>query len=284
MTREEAFELIPLYAVGVLDREEAHAVEDFMRDASAEERHELSEWRDVVSMLPLALPEIAPPERLKARLLDRIAEDSEDQETQLLYRIVDSKAAPVVESPAKVLPFTSARKFETSPQRWLLMAATVLLALTSAFLVWRNGYVAAQRDAITAERDRVAAELERAKKEREEIYASLTAASKIVPMAGDETPQANAKVIWDMKQQVWKIFIVNLPPPPSGKDYQLWYVTNKNQKISASVFSTDSSGNTVLTLTLPPQALTGLAATAVTLEPKGGSPQPTGKFYLKAAI
>jgi anti-sigma-K factor RskA len=62
-------------------------------------------------------------------------------------------------------------------------------------------------------------------------------------------------------------------------------VTGK-AKISAAVFhpSADEQGRTVLTLKLPPEALAGLAATAVTLEPKGGSPQPTGKFYLKASI
>ena len=102
-------------------------------------------------------------------------------------------------------------------------------------------------------------------------------------MAGDETPQSNAKVVWDTKAQQWAIYIFDLPAPPSDKDYQLWYVT-KNAKISAAVFRTDEQGRTVLKLTLPPDALAGLAATAVTLEPRGGSPQPTGKFYLKASI
>src|SRR5262249_11446145 len=150
---------------------------------------------------------------------------------------------------------------------------------TSAFLLWRNAYVSGQRDMIAAERDRIAKELDSEKKAKEDIYASLTNDSRIVSMIGDETPQANAKIVWDKKNQVWKIFIFDLPAPPSGKSYQLWWVAN-NQKISAKVFSTE----TVLTVVLPPQALDGLALTAVTLEPKGGSPQPTGKFYLKAAI
>jgi len=107
--------------------------------------------------------------------------------------------------------------------------------------------------------------------------------TKVIAMAGDEAPQANAKVMWDTKAQQWVIYIFDLPTAPSDKDYQLWYVT-KNAKISAAVFRPDDQGRTVLKLTLPPDALSGLAATAVTLEPKGGSPQPTGKFYLKASI
>ncbi|MGH9845446.1 MAG: anti-sigma factor [Blastocatellia bacterium] len=268
MTRDEAKELFPLYAVGALDADELREVEIYLRDASASEKAELTGWREVAAMLPLGLPEIAPPEHLKARLLDRIAQD-----------------APAGETTAKILPFTSARRPAPNAQRWLLMAASILLACTSAFLLWRNSQVAGERDALVAERNQISEELERERREKEEIYASLTAASKIVPMAGKATPQANAKVVWDTKQQVWKIFIVNLPAPPSDKDYQLWYVTNKAQKISAAVFRPDPRGHTMLTLTLPREALTGLAATAVTLEPKGGSPQPTtSNFQLVGQI
>lgn len=102
-------------------------------------------------------------------------------------------------------------------------------------------------------------------------------------MVGEETPQANAKVVWDTNARQWTIYIFDLPAPPSDKDYQLWYVT-KDAKIGAAVFRTDEQGRTVLKLTPPPGALAGLASTAVTLEPRGGSPQPTGKFYLKASI
>ena len=89
-------------------------------------------------------------------------------------------------------------------------------------------------------------------------------------------------VVYQQTQR-WVIYIFDLPTPPSDKDYQLWYVTAK-AKINARVFSTDEQGRAYFKLTLPSEALSGLAATAMTLEPKGGSPQPTGKFYLKASI
>src|SRR5262249_37278248 len=151
---------------------------------------------------------------LRARLLDHIAEEPEEQEAELLYRIVDSETAPVTEeTPAKVLPFTPARKFELNPQRWLLMAASILLACTSAFFFWRSAYVAGQRDAIAADRDRIAKELESKNKENEGLIASLKEASKVILMAGVETPQANAKVLWNQEQGVWDVFVFNLPAP-----------------------------------------------------------------------
>jgi anti-sigma-K factor RskA len=260
MTREETKELIPQYAIGALDAEDAHAVEAFLRAASPEDQREATEWRGIISMLPLSLPQVAPPEHLRARLLERIAGGPSISDAE--------------ETTAKILPFARpAPKIEPRMQRWLLMAASLLLACTSAYLFWQNSR-------LSSERDRIAAQLEVKQREYDTVISPST---KVVAMAGDEAPQANAKVIWDTKQQVWKIFIFDLPMPPSDKDYQLWYVT-KDQKISAAVFRPDTKGRSMLTLTLPPQALNGLAATAVTLEPKGGSPQPTGKFYLKAAI
>ena len=107
--------------------------------------------------------------------------------------------------------------------------------------------------------------------------------TKVIAMVGDEAPQASAKVFWDTNRQEWVVYVFDLPSLPSDKSYQLWYVT-KDAKISAQVFQPDATGRVTLRLRLPKEALAGLAATAVTLEPRGGSPQPTGKFYLKAAI
>ena len=77
--------------------------------------------------------------------------------------------------------------------------------------------------------------------------------------------------------------VFNLPAPPAGMDYQLWYVT-KDAKLSAAVFRPNAQGRYELRLALPAGVPEKLAATAVTLEPGGGSPQPTGRFYLMAQI
>jgi anti-sigma-K factor RskA len=275
MTRDEAKEQFALYAVGAVDEIEARAVEDYLRAAPADDLREAAAWSEVAAAIPLALPEAAPSLSLRSRLLDRIAMEAGAMPVQ-----------PVAEQTAKILPFKQPIR-QTAPgtQRWLLMAASLLLACASAILWWRNTQIAGERDSLVAQRNQIASELERERSEKQDLYASLKASSKIVPMDGKETPQANAKVVWDTKQQVLKIFILDLPSPPSDKDYQLWYVTKKQQKISAQVFRPESSGRMVLTLTLPREALAGgLAATAVTLEPRGGSPQPTGKFYLLGQI
>jgi len=69
----------------------------------------------------------------------------------------------------------------------------------------------------------------------------------------------------------------NLPPLPTGKTYQLWIITNK--PISAGVFTLDHGHKGRLLLRDIP-GVSQIKKFAVSLEPAGGRPQPTGSIYL----
>ena len=279
MEWKKAKAIAPLYVIGALDQKTAHDVEAALDSATPEQQRVFARWRDVAALLPQALPLQTPPDYLRERLLNRIAEET--QQTLIEIAVEESTMKEIAErDEKKVLPVVQPRRGESRTARWLLLAATALLAFTSAYLFTQSAKLARERDDLSRERNRLTEELAGWGRQVDDIVSPRT---KVIAMVGDETPQANAKVLWDTKAQQWVIYIFDLPAPPSDKDYQLWYVT-KNAKISAAVFRTDEQGRTVLKLTLPPDALAGLAATAVTLEPRGGSPQPTGKFYLKASI
>jgi anti-sigma-K factor RskA len=279
MTWDEVKELAPLYVIGALDEKATRDLEASLHVATPEQRRVVAKWLDVAALLPQALPLQTPPDYVKERVLTRVAEEA--QKTPIEIAVEESTMKEVAErAEKKVLPFVQPRRAESRTARWILIAATALLAFTSAYLFNQNTKLARERDHMARERDDISRELAMS---REEVDGIVSPWTKVIAMVGEETPEANAKVVWDTKANQWVIHIFNLPPPPSDKQYQLWYVTKK-AKISAWVFSTDEQGRTVLKLTLPTEALAGLAATAVTLEPKGGSPQPTGKFYLKASI
>ena len=254
MTWEEVKELAPLYVIGALDLKAAQAVENFLRNATPLQKSEFAEWTEVSSLLPAALPQPEVPSHLKDLLLSQIAASE--------FPGVSSNS----QSTAKVIPFQSKRRSTMQTPQWLLLAATIALVFTSVFLAWQNAKLSGQLSNVQSQLDGV-----------------LSPYTRVISMKGVEIPQANAKVLWDTRTQTWKVLVHDLPAPPSDQDYQLWYVT-KDAKINAAVFHTNKKGDFELNLSLPPEALNGLAATAVTLEPKGGSPQPTGKFYLMAAI
>jgi anti-sigma-K factor RskA len=271
--------MAPLYVIGALDEKTAQDLEASLHSATPQKQRVIARWRDLATLLLQALPIQTPPDYLRERLLNRIAEET--RQTPIEIAVEESTSKEMAErAEKKVLPFVQPRRAESRPARWLLVAAAALMAFTAGYLFKQNADLAHERDNVARERDDLSKEMAMWRRQVDDIVSPKT---RIIAMVGAETPQANAKVVWDTNAQQWAIYIFDLPAPPSDKDYQLWYVT-KNAKISAAVFRTDEQGRTVLKLTLPPDALADLAATAVTLEPRGGSPQPTGKFYLKASI
>src|SRR5215510_633275 len=272
-------EIAPLYVIGALDDKTAQDVEAWLQSATPQQLRVIARWRDVAALLPQALPLQSPPDYLKERLLNRIAEGS--QQTPIETAVEESTSEEMPEpAEKKVLLVVQPRRSESRTAHWLLIAATALLAFTAGYQLKQNTDLARERDNVALERDDLSKEMAIWRRHVDDIVSPRT---RIIAMVGDEAPQANAKVIWDTSAQQWDIYIFDLPAPPSDKVYQLWYVT-QNAKDGGADLRTNEQGRFVLKLTLPPEALVGLAATAVTLEPRGGSPQPTGKTYLKAAI
>jgi len=103
---------------------------------------------------------------------------------------------------------------------------------------------------------------------------------RVVPLAGtDAQPESGARLLWDAAGGQVYFFAHGLIPAGEGLDYQLWVVTQGGEKISVGVFDADGRGTAALrkTIDLPAD---DLAAVAVTDEPEGVSPQPTGAFHL----
>lgn len=265
MTWDEVKELAPLQAIGALDEETSRALDDFLRDATPAQQRELAEWQEIASLLPLSLPNTEVPVRLKADLMARIAAEDKPATAE--------RKATTYSSNAKLLPHQPKPQTARPVRRWLLAVATIALAFSSGYLAWQNYRITSQLSDSNFKLETLQRQFE----------AFLSPSTKVISMNGVETPQAHAKVVWNTDSQTWDVHIKNLPAPPSDKDYQLWYVT-ADAKINAAVFRTGENGTLELKLNVPREALNGLAATAVTLEPKGGSPQPTGKFYLMAKI
>ena len=90
-------------------------------------------------------------------------------------------------------------------------------------------------------------------------------------------PDARARALWSRTRGL--VFsAANLPPLPAGKVYQVWVVTEQ-APVSAGLLVPDvSGGGTAYYMT--PQDIGPPVAVAVTLEPAGGVPAPTGDRYL----
>jgi anti-sigma-K factor RskA/putative zinc finger protein len=89
-----------------------------------------------------------------------------------------------------------------------------------------------------------------------------------------------AWMFWDHVSNRWTLVARDLPVPAAGRTYQLWLVTPK-AKISAGTFTPrpDGAAEVQATYALAPDQLTAIA---VTEEPAGGVPQPTGALIISA--
>lgn len=91
-------------------------------------------------------------------------------------------------------------------------------------------------------------------------------------------------VLWNERTKTWVFYAFNMPQPPPGKEYQVWFMTEKEGPVSAGLFTPDQSGTGVV-LAKPPSKLYGeIVAAAVTLEPAGGLPKPSGEMYLRGSL
>jgi len=164
---------------------------------------------------------------------------------------------------------------------WLAAAALVGLVATSALLVSsrirrdeqladaRAAYIGAARRA-----DSLGALLA----DREQLVGSLSGSDvAVLELASGGARAPRGRMFWDRATNRWTFFAHNLPAPPAGRMYQLWLVT-PTARISAGTF-TPRDREAVVRAEYA-LARDSLRAVAVTEEPAGGVPQPTGTIVL----
>ncbi|HLY36469.1 MAG TPA: anti-sigma factor [Candidatus Binatia bacterium] len=103
-------------------------------------------------------------------------------------------------------------------------------------------------------------------------------ATSVVSLAGlDPSPAAKARLLWNTGRG-GLLVTADLPPAPGGKTYELWAIAG-GKPLPAGVFGVDASGRATVRV----EPIAGVAAIdvfAVTLEPAGGVPAPSGPMYL----
>ena len=88
-------------------------------------------------------------------------------------------------------------------------------------------------------------------------------------------------MMWNRASNDWVMVTYNLRPPKPGMTYQVWIVTD-DAKISAGTFKPDASGRTMMRARYALDR-NALRSVAVTEEPEGGMPAPTGPMVIAGA-
>jgi uncharacterized coiled-coil protein SlyX len=129
------------------------------------------------------------------------------------------------------------------------------------------------------QREQQLAELKKGLGKRDELTAFLRSPNmEVVALTGSEQAKsAGGLLVYDPDTQKALFYAFNMPPLPADKTYQLWAIMEK--PVSAGIFGTDPGNKTRIMIRGIPD-LSRIKKFAVTMEPSGGRPQPTGQIYL----
>jgi anti-sigma-K factor RskA len=304
-------ETAALYALGALSQHEARAFEFHLHEGCTACDVELKQFEQVAGLLGSTAEPVAPPAYLRDLLAVRIQRETlpltspsttsssipppSSVRTNSTAKTISSASVIPFREPklaSKPSPETGARvQLPVAPRlssgpAWLpwAVAAALLIAFLYTLSAWRT-----DQRSLQAAMDQDKAELkeqlakEAAKStEMAQINSVLSSPEvQTIELAGQEpAPGSSARVYWDVQGARW-VVTADLPPAPEGKVYQLWFVT-PDAKISAGLISLDKNGHG-FTVVQFPSSVTQLNAAAITLEPEGGSEQPTMPIYALGA-
>ncbi len=265
MMGEERQERAALYALGLLDADEAGAFEHELA-ADGELRALTADLRETVALLAWAETNGSPPPELKARVLAAVAEET--------------KAPHPATGEVIVRP--------SAWTRWAPWAAAAVLTLFAGALAWsaadgrKRSHRAVQAEQTALLESRALAERLRASEARNSLppppalQQVAFCALEPVPAAQRTGPQA--AVLWDAAHRRGRLRITQLAPAGKGQDYQLWTVEDgRKDPVSAGVVKVGPDGSAEIGF--QPQNDDGKApvvAFALSVERAGGVPKNEG--------
>jgi hypothetical protein len=167
---------------------------------------------------------------------------------------------------------------------WLALAASILLIVGIGVMAsvlrerenLRQALVGAT--ASTQRSQRATDSLRSLVMSRDSLLAGITGRDvAMVQLTSSAAREPSAMMFWDHSRNGWTLIAHNLPALKPGRTYQLWLVTPTG-KISAGTFMPEN-GEAMVRATYA-LARDSLRAVAVTDEPAGGMPQPTGSMVV----
>lgn len=264
--------VLELYVLGDLSPEEALQVEEMAS--------QYPEVRDEIAAIEQAMEQYA---------MQNAVEPSADVETRLFEKLglseveenVNVQPEPIyTEEPRIIRLDGSDAKVRTL--RYALVACIALLVISTAALFITYNKLNAAHDQIASlnlDKQKFAGVVSKLEFENQGLdNMAAMADSKewaTIRMAGQAfSPNSKMKVYWNKKDKSVLINYVamDLPKTDAAHQYQLWALVN-GKPVSLGVFGkTDSTNNEAL---VKMQAIQEAQAFAVTIEPMGGSVNPT---------
>ena len=253
-------ELLSFYALDSLTDEEREIVETYLEE-HPEARLQVDEMQSAVSALPYGVSPVEPSPRTRAALLARVAADEGTR----------SGAKEPARRPAR-----------PNPVRGENILRTFTLGIATLAVVWvmiLNTRIARLQDEIAALNDAVVAQSNALQQFEARLPQATPSAVITVSLKGTEAePRAQGQLIADPSSTSAVLIIIGLSPLEPGRTYQVWLIDG-GAPVSAGLLTVDEQGQGVLVVTSE-EAIGSFNSLGISVEPEGGSPQPTGEIVV----
>ena len=282
LTCDDVRDLAPLYVLDALEADEAAAVRAHLATC-ADPHAELAELGGVVPYLADSLEPLEPPAAVGERIAAAVQADlrGRARDESAAARLVGGYGSPAAAGSAAPVPAPAptrtnapidlagagAARRPRPAWRWVLEAAAVLA------LVGVVGW-----DLV------LQGQLDSARRQASLLGSALTAAAQagsVTATLQGSGPAASVSGFVVASSGGTNYMIVSgLPDPGAGRTYQAWYLEGQTA-VSAGVFPLGPEGVTVVSMA----GVAGpVSAVALTIEPSGGSSQPTSQPIVLANL
>jgi len=279
LSHEQALDLAPLYALGVLEPAEADAVREHLATC-AEDHTEFAELGSVAPVLLEDVELVEPPEALRSRILAAAAADLEARGVAPAAMAVTAAGPPAAAAP---ITFPDAAEREARRQAaeapapksglarmndWVFRIAAVLaIVVLGAWNVLLQRDLAAEQDYRTAVTQVI------------EVAGQPGSSLAVISGQGGEPARGLAAV----DEQGTVVFAMrDLSPTERNEVYTAWSIVGDNAPVNIGEFTVDSAGTGSLT-TAAAVAAPG-ATLALTLEPGRGATTPTAPIVAAGVV
>ena len=231
----------------------------------AQSEQEAREFEETAARLGLAADPVEPSPRLKADLFAKIAVTPQlpaegQDEVPAAPEEPAAASAPAAGPAGPVGPVGPVER--AARKRWFQRPAAILAAAAAAAVLFIGGAFVgvslAGNDAY--------------QRQQATALAAINAAPDVQRASADVSGGGTATLVWSGALGRSALIATDLPELPSGKTYELWYIRDGQATAAGTMNATGGSDATW-------RVLTGRMAAGdtvgVTVEPRGGSKQPT---------
>ena len=261
--------ILELYAAGALLPEERSEVERVAM-LYPEVKKELDAIHQILDHYA-TLHAINPPAHVRGKVLGQLAVNSTTP-------AADPTAEQPTDSSFKQIYLPTAPVTPPASFNWLGIAATVLLLISAGLNIffytnWRtteNRYQVA-----LAAQNQIAQNVQQVQRRLQATTAELdiitqTQTRKLNLKGTEKSPSSAVIVYWNTNTKDVFVKVADLPAPPTGRQYQLWALEN-GKPIDAGMLNIQPDLVGVQKM----KTINNAQAFAITLEPRGGSKNPT---------